>query len=142
MNASFQRREVAGHAIQSFLDVPDPIRCDRLLDGCVHVDRDHAWHMDTLAKACRADPDILLATPYRVVDVTDPASQESAVTWWEELTALGGEGMVVKPFDFIARDRRGLVQPALKTRCREYLRIIYGPEYDLQYPHPLIRLQP
>ena len=26
---------------------------------------------------------------------------------------------------------RGLVQPALKTRGREYLRIIYGPEYDL-----------
>jgi len=105
----------------------------------VHVDRDHVWHMETLAKACAADPDILLATPFRTVDVIDAASQEAAVTWWDELTARGGEGMVVKPYDFVARDRRGLVQPALKTRGREYLRIIYGPEYDL--PENLERLR-
>ena len=35
----------------------------------------------------------------------------------------------VKPLEFLARGRRGLVQPALKIRGREYLRIIYGPEY-------------
>src|SRR6185369_15504843 len=49
--------------------------------------------------------------------------------WWEDLTAGGGEGMVVKPLDFIARGKRGLLQPAVKCRGREYLRIIYGPEY-------------
>jgi len=37
--------------------------------------------------------------------------------------------MVVKPLEFIAKSRRGLVQPAVKCRGREYLRIIYGPEY-------------
>jgi hypothetical protein len=37
--------------------------------------------------------------------------------------------MVVKPLEFLARGRRGLVQPVLKTRGREYLRIFYGPEY-------------
>jgi protein phosphatase len=105
----------------------------------VHADRDHVWHMETLARTCATDPEVLLATPYRVVDVTHPASQESAVSWWEELTSRGGEGMVVKPFDFVARDHRGLVQPALKTRGREYLRIIYGPEYDL--PENLSRLR-
>ena len=52
-----------------------------------------------------------------------------SVAWWSELTAAGGEGMVVKPLDFVAPGRRGLVQPALKTRDREYLRIVYGPEY-------------
>jgi protein phosphatase len=36
---------------------------------------------------------------------------------------------VVKRLDFIAKNRRGLVQPAVKCRGREYLRIIYGPEY-------------
>jgi len=51
------------------------------------------------------------------------------VRWWEEHTARGGEGMVVKPLDFIAKGRRGVVQPAVKCRGREYLRIIYGPEY-------------
>jgi polynucleotide kinase-phosphatase len=105
----------------------------------IHTDRDHPWHMETLARACSADPEMLLATPFRTVDLTDAESQESAVAWWEELTARGGEGMVVKPFEFVARDRRGLVQPALKTRGREYLRIIYGPEYDL--PEHLERLR-
>jgi len=37
--------------------------------------------------------------------------------------------MVVKPSDFLAKEQRGLVQPAVKCRGREYLRIIYGPEY-------------
>jgi protein phosphatase len=105
----------------------------------VHVDRDHVWHMETLARLCREDPAILLATPFQVVDVTDGASQDAAVTRWEELTGRGGEGFVVKPLEFVARSRRGLVQPALKTRGREYLRIIYGPEYDL--PENLERLR-
>lgn len=108
-------------------------------EGGTQVARDHAWHMDTLARACAADPEVLLATPSRVVDVTDEASQSAATAWWEEMTARGGEGMVTKPLEFVARDSRGLVQPALKTRGREYLRIIYGPEYDL--PENLSRLR-
>ena len=39
--------------------------------------------------------------------------------------------MVVKPMDFIATGKRDLVQPAMKCRGPEYLRIIYGPEYTL-----------
>jgi protein phosphatase len=95
----------------------------------VHVDKDHVWHMETLAGLYRADPSVLLATSYRVVDLTQPESEAAAVQWWRELTDAGGEGMVVKPLDFIAREPRGLVQPAVKCRGREYLRIIYGPEY-------------
>ena len=38
--------------------------------------------------------------------------------------------MVVKPLEFVARGKKGLVQPAVKCRGKEYLRIIYGPEYD------------
>ena len=37
--------------------------------------------------------------------------------------------MVVKPLTFIFRGNRGLAQPAVKCRGREYLRIIYGPDY-------------
>ena len=85
--------------------------------------------MDTLATVCRADPELLLATPYKVVDVTDPASVAEGVEWWTELTGRGGEGMVVKPLDFILRGKRGLAQPAVKCRGPEYLRIIYGPDY-------------
>jgi protein phosphatase len=73
------------------------------------------------------------------VDVTNPESEAAAVRWWEELTACGGEGMVVKPMEFIARGKRGLIQPAVKCRGREYLRIIYGPEYTA--PQNLDRLR-
>ncbi|HEY7423060.1 MAG TPA: polynucleotide kinase-phosphatase [Gemmataceae bacterium] len=98
-------------------------------EGRVHTDKDHVWHMETLAKVCREDLQVLLPTPYRVVDVTDPASQATGIEWWRKLTEEGGEGMVVKPFDFILRGKQGLAQPAVKCRGREYLRIIYGPEY-------------
>lgn len=98
-------------------------------EGAVHADKTHSWHMDTLAAVCRADPELLLATDYRVVDVTDPAGVAEGVAWWTNLTGGGGEGMVVKPLDFLARGPRGLAQPAVKCRGREYLRIIYGPDY-------------
>jgi len=101
-------------------------------EGQVHTDKNHIWHMDTLATVCREDPEILLATTYKLVDVTDSASQTEGVGWWTELTERGGEGMVVKPLDFILRGRRGLAQPAVKCRGREYLRIIYGPDYTAE----------
>jgi protein phosphatase len=96
--------------------------------GEVHVDKDHLWHMQTLTELCAADP-LLQATTYTVVDTTDEDSHQAGCAWWTELTERGGEGMVVKPLEYIVRGRRGLVQPALKTRGREYLRIIYGPAY-------------
>lgn len=108
-------------------------------EGAVHVDRDHLWHMETLGALCEADDEIFLPTRCRVVDVTDPADEEAGVAWWEEMTAAGGEGMVVKSLDFVARGTRGLAQPALKCRGREYLRIIYGPEYT--QPRNLERLR-
>jgi len=47
--------------------------------------------------------------------------------------------MVVKPLEFVARTQRGLVQQAIKCREKEYLRIIYGPEYTS--PENLERLR-
>ncbi|HTW25234.1 MAG TPA: polynucleotide kinase-phosphatase [Candidatus Baltobacteraceae bacterium] len=108
-------------------------------EGHVHVQRNHVWHMETLAEICKVGDSLLLATPFKVVDVTDNAGTDEAVAWWLELTGRGGEGMVVKPLEFIARGRRGLTQPAVKCRGAEYLRIIYGPEYLL--PENLERLR-
>ena len=105
----------------------------------VHVDKDHAWHLAMLSKLCGSGDPILVATPSLIVDLTDPNSEASGVRWWEELTARGGEGMVVKPLEFLASGRRGLVQPALKCRGREYLRIIYGLDYTM--PENLSRLR-
>jgi protein phosphatase len=104
-----------------------------------HHDRDHVWHMQTLAEVCREDPELLLATANRLIDVTDPASVAEGCAWWEEMTGRGGEGMVIKPLSFVARGAKGLIQPAVKCRGREYLRIIYGPEYT--QPDNLARLR-
>lgn len=108
-------------------------------EGHVHADRDHLWQMNTLARLCAADPELLMPTPFLTVDLADHRSAVEAVQWWEELTAAGGEGMVVKPLSFLQRGKNGLVQPAVKCRGREYLRIIYGPEYT--EPHHLTRLR-
>jgi protein phosphatase len=108
-------------------------------EGAVHANQTHRWHLDTLARLAAADPALLLATANREVDLADPASEAAATTWWQELTAGGGEGMVVKPLDFVAQGPRGLVQPAVKCRGPEYLRLIYGPEYSL--PEHLERLR-
>src|SRR5262249_34052608 len=100
-------------------------------EGRVHVSRDHVWHMETLAEVCKAGDGLLVATPFKRVDVTEAANVADATRWWQELTGAGGEGMVLKPAEFGARGPRGLVQPAIKCRGSEYLRIIYGPEYLL-----------
>lgn len=104
--------------------------------GRVHTDKPHDWHMQTLARLAGG---MIVATPFRVIDLTNPDSEAEGIRWWEELTERGGEGMVVKPLEFIAKSRRGLVQPALKCRGREYLRLIYGPEYTA--PENLERLR-
>jgi protein phosphatase len=97
-----------------------------------------------------ADPELISVTRRICADTSDPAP---ATRWWEELTAAGGEGMVVKPAANLTlhakgpgQPRRGsgsgqqsLVQPGLKVRGREYLRIIYGPDYT--EPANLTRLR-
>jgi polynucleotide kinase-phosphatase len=113
-------------------------------EGAVHAGREQAWHMETLAALARADAErhpvsLLVATPYQVAETAGPGAEASVTSWWEALTAEGGEGMVVKPWRLHSGGRRGLVQPAIKVRGREYLRIVYGPEYDL--PEHLERLR-
>ena len=99
-------------------------------EGAVHAHQNHVWHMDSLAKICQHDSGLLLATRLKVVDTTLPEAEQEGIAWWEALTGRGGEGMVVKPLEFVVRGNKGLVQPAVKCRGREYLRIIYGPNYD------------
>ncbi|MDX1979307.1 MAG: polynucleotide kinase-phosphatase [Bryobacteraceae bacterium] len=108
-------------------------------EGAVHVNRTNRWHMETLHRLAAADPGFILATPFMEVDLGNHAAVEAAVRWWEELTGAGGEGMVVKPLEFAARGTKGVLQPAVKCRGREYLRIIYGPEYTAGDQLPRLR---
>jgi protein phosphatase len=95
----------------------------------VFIDWGHDWHLELCDQLVDTDPEWFTKTGRLVVDVTDPDSQAAGIAWWEHLTSAGGEGMVVKPSTFTARGRKGLAQPGIKCRGREYLRIIYGPEY-------------
>jgi protein phosphatase len=108
-------------------------------EGSVHADKDHVWHMNTIGSFVQESDGLLMRTPFHVVDLADPAGEGAATTWWENLTEAGGEGAVIKPLTFVATASRGLLQPAVKCRGREYLRIIYGPEYTL--PEHLERLR-
>ncbi|OHV32592.1 MULTISPECIES: polynucleotide kinase-phosphatase [Pseudofrankia] len=103
----------------------------RATPGTTYVDRPHDWQLAIADRLAAADPDLVATTRRIPVRADDPASVGRAVDWWEELTAerAGGEGMVVKPAAGLARGRRGLVQPGVKVRGREYLRIVYGPDY-------------
>lgn len=95
----------------------------------VQAGKDRLWHLEMLAEVCRAGPELLIALPFRLVDLEDPASEAEATRWWAE----SPEGMVVKPLIF---DRS---RPAMLCRGREALRLVYGPEYTL--PDNLERLR-
>lgn len=108
-------------------------------EGRVFTEETHLWHMQTLKRYCTGDDPIFLPTDYLEVDTEDEASVRAGVAWWEALTEAGGEGMVVKPAVYTSRWQGRLIQPAVKCRGREYLRIIYGPEYLL--PEHMARLK-
>lgn len=108
-------------------------------EGRAWIDQSHEWHMEHIRQICEGNTAILMATPYRIVELDSADSTQGAIDWWLSLTGKGGEGMVVKPFQFIQTGKKGLVQPAIKIRGREYLRIIYGPEYTS--PENLDRLK-
>lgn len=108
-------------------------------EGKVHTDQAHRWHLDELANVCQHDPEMLLATAFQAVDLTEAESMASGIDWWTQLTERGGEGMVVKPADGSYRGKKGLIQPAVKCRGKEYLRIIYSPDYDSDENLPRLR---
>jgi polynucleotide kinase-phosphatase len=85
------------------------------------VAESHRWHLETIG---RLDDPLITRTRHRFVDLSSDEQKAEATQWWLDLTAAGGEGMVVKPVTPSPR-----AQPGLKVRGREYLRIIYGPDY-------------
>ncbi|MDR2151898.1 MAG: polynucleotide kinase-phosphatase [Helicobacteraceae bacterium] len=116
----------------------------RLAAFCVLATENKTWsnesrltHLETIKKYITGSDDIFIATQYTLVDTLNKRSIAEGEKWWEKLTDLGGEGIVVKPLEFIAAQNDGsrngeLLQSAIKCRGKEYLRIIYGPEYTLR----------
>jgi polynucleotide kinase-phosphatase len=105
--------------------------------GRHHAVQDRGWHLERTDRLAAADPELIARTDRRIVDLSDGAQTADAIQWWLELTAAGGEGMVVKPYAGLRGTQ--LTQPGIKCRGREYLRLIYGPDYT--EPAHLARLR-
>ncbi len=108
-------------------------------EGKVYSDSSHLWQIETLAELAQADRGLFKATAWKIVKLDQPESVQAAIEWWLALTATGGEGMVIKPLQVLSQGSKGYVQPGVKCRGREYLRLIYSPEYT--FPEHLARLK-
>ncbi|MEV0251001.1 polynucleotide kinase-phosphatase [Nocardia sp. NPDC050712] len=120
-------------------------------EGVNYATNEHRWHLERIDRLADADAGLFTRTDRMFVDLGDTEQVAAATAWWTELTTAGGEGMVVKPAESLVRgpgktdDQGGatstgrLVQPGVKCRGPEYLRIIYGPEF--QRPDNLRRLR-
>jgi protein phosphatase len=142
LNMVQQYREAFGRYCWPIVKLEDyqlaPFHVLAYEDSC-NISRDHLWHLKLIERLCDADPQLIRKTAHRLVDLKDEASCEAAINWWISMTSHGAEGMVVKPLNFTVRDEKGLLQPGIKCRGTEYLRIIYGPEYTS--PENLERLR-
>ena len=98
-------------------------------EGAVHARQPHRWHLERIDRLVAHDPALFRRTERFFVDLGNEAAVAEATQWWLSATESGGEGMVVKPAESIVTNKNGLVLPGVKCRGREYLRIIYGPEY-------------
>lgn len=108
-------------------------------EGAEFSAKPHPWHVAFAQRLSAVAPELFLATEHRIVDVDNDEHVRTATSWWENLTDRGGEGMVVKPVANAADGVPHRAQPGLKVRGREYLRLVYGPDYTL--PENLGRLR-
>ncbi len=107
-------------------------------EGHVHTNQPHHWHMEMLSKLSEHEP-IIIATKWKRFNASKQEEVAEIINWWKKHTQAGQEGLVIKPNNFIAKGETGYVQPAMKVRGKDYLRIIYGPDYDL--PENIERLR-
>jgi len=100
------------------------------VDKKTFFDKTHEWHLKSIAHYCVSGSPIFMETDFFIVDLENEVSIDSAIKWWINVTHNDGEGMVVKPLNFVSYDKYGyLLQPYLKCRGKKYLMIVYGYDY-------------
>lgn len=86
----------------------------------------HSWHMK-MNEFLAENSSLFIATEYRLID--SEKDELEVIEWWKEMTDIGHEGIIIKPLHYETYYKGKLLQPAIKVRGREYLRIIYGMDY-------------
>lgn len=100
-------------------------------DKGLYTDASHEWHLKIAEILAKKDPlNVIQKTEYRCVNLENDDEQASAIRWWHELTDRGEEGIVIKPTNFTEFNNEALVQPAIKCRGKNYIRMVYGPNYQ------------
>ncbi|MBY3433541.1 polynucleotide kinase-phosphatase [Rhizobium laguerreae] len=107
-------------------------------EGRVHSHERHSTHMRWIDMIVGKDA-IMAKTDFAEVSLSDPKAMEAVIDKWLHDTRRGAEGIVVKPHSFTVVQGRDMIQPALKVRGLDYLRIIYGVDYSLE--ENLVRLR-
>lgn len=120
--------EAFGAAWRRYAGLGEPVRlapfCLLAGAGAVYAPRDVDWQLAVLDRLVAADPELLVRTDRFPVTLADPDERRAGADWWRALVDAGAEGAVVKPTEPARR-----VQPGLKVRGPDYLRLIYGPHY-------------
>ena len=75
----------------------------------------HEWHMEQNREFARIST-MMMETEYRVI--ASEADETDVIHWWDEITAEGHEGIVIKPETFRAWNNNKMIQPAIKVRGR------------------------
>ena len=96
--------------------------------------QNNAWHMEMVSRMAAHQPAekrILTATQWTEGDPADEDDRQRIRQLWDDVIEKGGEGLVIKSLEFEPRGNSHMAQPAIKVRGPQYLRIIYGPDYDM-----------
>ncbi|MDF2880165.1 MAG: polynucleotide kinasephosphatase [Clostridiaceae bacterium] len=100
-------------------------------EGKTFFDKEHEWHLNHFNMFAENEDNLFIKTPYVLIDLTKEESISNSIKFWDELTSKGYEGFILKTEYFLEHNDQGeLILPMMKVRGKDYLRIIYGINYD------------
>ncbi len=103
------------------------IKDNKFINVTLGFIREQIWHC---VYSRQLQGDIFKPVNYHMVDLCSELSKEKSIKKWEEFCTDKGEGFVYKTTAFINYSKNGYyIQPMVKVRGKEYLRIIYGIDY-------------
>ena len=95
-------------------------------------DKPHEWHLNHFNEIIDLkENDLFIKTPYVIVNLDSEDSKKKAIDFWLDITSKGYEGVMFKSETFVEKNADGkTILPMMKVRGKDYLRIIYGINYN------------